>query len=89
MDVAAAREDANRSPGTPNLMMTPEIEMEIENWRRTGIPPFPELSQCPQNNWYQFSRTDLRLIHHIAGLSIDFHRRGLNNSTIWAPKMPW
>ncbi|KAL1983601.1 hypothetical protein VTN96DRAFT_10180 [Rasamsonia emersonii] len=88
MDVAAAREDANRSPGTPNLMMTPEIEMEIENWRRTGIPPFPELSQCPQNNWYQFSRTDLRLIHHIAGLSIDFHRRGLNNSTIWAPKMP-
>jgi hypothetical protein len=90
MDVqATTRDETSRSPASPNLLTTPEIEMELESWRTTGITPFPELSQCPRNDWYRFSRTDLRLIHHIAGLSIDFHRRGLGNSTVWAPKMPW
>jgi len=68
--------------------MSPEIEMEIENWHRTGVPPYPELMQCPQSGWSNLSRSDLRLIHHIIGLSIDLHRRGLSNCTVWAQKMP-
>jgi hypothetical protein len=72
-----------------DLLFSPDIEAEIEKWRLSGIPPFPELAQCPQQDWYRFSRVDLRLIHHIAGLSIDLHRRGFSNSTIWAQRMPW
>lgn len=72
----------------PDLLMSPEIESEIENWHITGVPPFPELLQCPRSGWFGLSRTDLRLIHHIVGLSIDLHRRGYSNCTVWAQKMP-
>ncbi|KAJ5535856.1 hypothetical protein N7513_009042 [Penicillium frequentans] len=72
----------------PDLLMSPEIEMEIENWHRTGVPPYPELVQCPRAGWSHLSRADLRLVHHIIGLSIDLHRRGLSSCTVWAQKMP-
>ncbi|CAG8889471.1 unnamed protein product [Penicillium nalgiovense] len=72
----------------PDLLISPEIEMEIDNWHRTGVPPYPELLQCPRSGWSGLSRTDLRLIHHIIGLSIDLHRRGLSGCTVWAQKMP-
>lgn len=89
MDIQAMREEASKGQTNPNLMTTPEIDREIENWRLTGIPPFPELRQCSPAVWHRFSRTDLRLIHHIAGLSIELHRRGLSTTTIWASKIPW
>ncbi|PGH26526.1 hypothetical protein AJ80_01840 [Polytolypa hystricis UAMH7299] len=76
------------SPRGIDLRMTPEIEMEIEAWLKTGNPPFPELQLTSRAFWYKFTRTDLRLIHHIAGLSIDLHRRGYSNCTVWAQKMP-
>lgn len=72
----------------PDMLMSPEIEVEIENWHITGIPPFPELSHCPRSGWYGLSRIDLRLVHHIMGLSIDLHRRGISQCTVWAQKMP-
>lgn len=68
--------------------MSPEIEREVDSWHRTGIPPYPELQQCPQSGWSHLSRADLRLIHHIIGLSIDLHRRGLSGCTVWAQRMP-
>ncbi|CAL5866877.1 uncharacterized protein PFLUO_LOCUS1088 [Penicillium psychrofluorescens] len=68
--------------------MSPEIEMEIDNWHRTGVPPYHELIQCPRSGWSGLSKADLRLIHHIIGLSIDLHRRGLAGCTVWAQKMP-
>lgn len=84
MDVAAAPKPRK----VPDLLMSPEIEMEVENWLTRGIPPFPELSQCPRSGWYGLSRIDLRLVHHIIGLSIDLHRRGFGACTVWAQKMP-
>ncbi|OJJ45713.1 hypothetical protein ASPZODRAFT_133578 [Penicilliopsis zonata CBS 506.65] len=102
MDVAAAQEEASSSssssstaaaavakpPRAPDLLMSPEIETEIETWHITGVPPFPELLQCPRNGWFGLARSDLRLIHHIIGLSIDLHRRGFSTCTVWAQKMP-
>ncbi|OKL63614.1 hypothetical protein UA08_01014 [Talaromyces atroroseus] len=89
MDVQTTRDDSVQTPKTPlDLLMTPEIDAEIENWRTTGIPPFQELSQCPRNDWHRFSKSTLRLIHHIAGLSIDLHRRGLGHTTVWSACMP-
>lgn len=89
MDLVVAPEETTVKPRkSPDLLMSPEIEVEIENWHLTGVPPFPELLHCPRGGWVGLSRVDLRLIHHIIGLSIDLHRRGLSNCTIWAPKMP-
>ncbi|KAJ5211045.1 hypothetical protein N7491_010861 [Penicillium cf. griseofulvum] len=72
----------------PDLLISPDIEMEVDSWHRTGVPPYPELLQCPRSGWSGLSRTDLRLIHHIIGISIDLHRRGLSGCTVWAQKMP-
>lgn len=84
-----SRDDSVSALTTPiNLMMTPEIDAEIEKWRTTGIPPFQELSQCPRNDWHRFSKSTLRLIHHISKLSIDLHRRGLGETTVWSANMP-
>jgi hypothetical protein len=87
MDNVMAHDQAS-TPRNPDLLMSPEIEIEIETWRKTGNPPFPELQLSSRTYWYKFSRTDLRLIHHIAGLSIDMHRLGYSNCTVWAQKMP-
>ncbi|KAJ5614631.1 hypothetical protein N7528_008285 [Penicillium herquei] len=84
----ATTQGSSPSRRGPDLLMSPEIEMEIDKWHRTGIPPYPELMQCPQSGWSHLSRADLRLVHHIIGLSIDFHRRGLSGCTVWAQKMP-
>jgi hypothetical protein len=88
MDVAAAREESPRSPGAADLLLTPDIEIEIDNWRVTGFPPFPELENYPRNDWYRFTRVELRLIHHITGLLIDLRRHGFSNSTVWAQRLP-
>ncbi|KAL2853396.1 hypothetical protein BJY01DRAFT_207000 [Aspergillus pseudoustus] len=88
MDVATVHDESTSIRNVPDLLMSAEIEMEIKNWHLTGLPPFPELMHFPRNCWSKLSRTDLRLIHHIIGLSIDLHRRGLSNCTIWAQKMP-
>ncbi|KMQ46430.1 Zn(2)-C6 fungal-type DNA-binding domain [Trichophyton rubrum] len=87
MDNVLAHDAANNAR-SPDLLMSPEIELEIQNWQKSGNPPFPELQLSTRAYWYKFSRTDLRLIHHIAGLSIDLHRRGYSNCTVWAQKMP-
>jgi hypothetical protein len=86
-DVAATQTPPNPRRG-PDLLMSPAIEMEIDNWHRSGVPPYSELMQCPRSGWTGLSRADLRLIHHIIGLSIDLHRRGLGACTVWAQKMP-
>ncbi|KAL4949199.1 hypothetical protein BDW69DRAFT_174895 [Aspergillus filifer] len=87
MDVATVHDESTSVRNVPDLLMSAEIEMEIKNWHHTGLPPFPDLMHYPQNCWRKLSRTDLRLIHHIIGLSIDLHRRGLSNCTIWVQKM--
>ena len=87
-DVAAARGSPPASRRGPDLLMSPEIEREIENWHRTGLTPYPELAGCPPSGWSGLSRTELRLVHHIIGLSIDLHRRGLSSCTVWAQMLP-
>ncbi|KAJ5578565.1 uncharacterized protein N7459_007529 [Penicillium hispanicum] len=87
-DAAPAQGSSPPSRRGPDLLMSPEIEAEIDHWHRTGIPPYPELMQCPRAGWSNLSRAELRLIHHLVGLSIDLHRRGLSSCTVWAQKMP-
>jgi Fungal specific transcription factor domain len=85
---AASDESSSRGSRPPELTMSPEIEREIEHWRMTGDPPFPELRLSSREYWLRFTTMDLRLVHHIAGLSIDMHQRGYAACTVWAQKMP-
>lgn len=87
MDQPPATEEATHSPRMPDLQMTPEIERQIEEWRMTGEPPFSELQLTPNAYWHRFSGVDLRLIHHIAGMSIEMQQRGYSGCTVWAHKM--
>ncbi|KAH6663144.1 hypothetical protein EV126DRAFT_513507 [Verticillium dahliae] len=39
-----AMEDRSTTPDKPDLMWTPSIVADIEQWQRTGIFPFPKLA---------------------------------------------
>jgi hypothetical protein len=88
MDTPAASDETARASRPPELPMTPETEREINIWRVTGDPPFPELRLSSREYWQRFSSVNLRLIHHIAGLSSDMHQRGYAACTVWAQNMP-
>lgn len=88
MDTPALSDEPSGGSRPAELLMTPQIEREIEFWRMTGDPPFPELRPSSREYWLRFSSVDLRLVHHIAGLSIEMHQRGYAACTVWAQKMP-
>lgn len=87
MDLPLATEDASRSL-EPDLLSTPMMEQELNVWRMTGRAPFSELQMAPPNYWQHFSNIDLRLLHHIAGLTTSLRQRGYATCTVWATRMP-
>lgn len=88
MDSPAANEERPKSPRDPDLLVTPEIQQELDAWHSSGIPTFPELQMTSPGYWQNFKLRDLRLVHHIAGLSIEMHRQGYSGCAVWAQKMP-
>lgn len=77
-----------RPNGPPNLMWGPEIEAVIDQWRRTGFFPFPDLQivnpPMPEN--YTFE--ELRLIHHVASISSELNAWDANGFTLWTRQIP-
>ncbi|KAF2749499.1 hypothetical protein M011DRAFT_398716 [Sporormia fimetaria CBS 119925] len=71
-----------------NLLWTPEINTTIDLWRQSGEFPFPELRLYAQPNWAAFSKTDLRLIHHLSSISNEMFRNRTSKLTIWTDMMP-
>ena len=76
------------TPEKADLLWTPEIEAEIERWQQTGIFPFPDLYIYPAPAARFFSIEDLRLIHHVAAISMEFSTNDANNFTIWTGQIP-
>lgn len=81
-------EERNPTPERPDLLWTPNMEAEIERWQKTGIFPFPELDIYPQPNPQFFSTEDLRLIHHVAGISSELSLHDAGTFTIWTTQIP-
>jgi hypothetical protein len=81
-------EERNPTPEKPDLLWTLKIEAEIDHWQKTGIFPFPELSIYPQPNPQAFSTEDLRLMHHVAGISTELGMLDAGSFTIWANQIP-
>ena len=81
-------EERNATPERPDLMWTPEIEMEIGMWQKSGAFPFPELGIFPQPNPAYYSVEDLRLMHHVAAISAELRRQDAGMFTIWTNQVP-
>lgn len=76
------------SPEQLPLVFTPAAESRLDHWQQTGSFPYPDLNVFPQPVAHEYSKTDLRLIHHISSISNDLHLNNSNNLTLWTQKMP-
>ncbi|KAL9123699.1 MAG: hypothetical protein Q9217_006896 [Psora testacea] len=75
-------------PRGPNLLSTPAIERDLENWRTTGVFPFPEMHlQYPQQ-FQGFSRIELRLIHHLSHIYREMRLADFVGCTLWVQQIP-
>jgi hypothetical protein len=81
-------EDRSASPDKPDLMWTPEIEADIQQWQNTGIFPFPGLNIYPAPNPRCLGLEDLRLIYHVASICNELAVIDANNFTIWTRQIP-
>lgn len=72
----------------PIVALTPGSESRVDHWQRTGSFPYPELQVFPTPQIHDYSKNELRLIHHLSSISNDFLLKGSSNLTIWTQKMP-
>jgi hypothetical protein len=82
------QEERGPTPEKADLMWTPEVEAEIERWQKTGMFPFPDLGIYPEPNPQFFSLEDLRLIHHVAAISMELSLQDAGTFTIWTYQIP-
>ncbi|KAM7215107.1 oxidase assembly protein 2, variant [Rhypophila decipiens] len=86
-DIPAA-DDRAGTPEKPDLMWTPENEAAIEEWRQTGVFPFPSLNIYPAPSPELLTNEELRLIHHVASISHQMIEIGANGFTMWTRQIP-
>ncbi|KAI5300583.1 hypothetical protein KEM56_002352 [Ascosphaera pollenicola] len=82
-----APQEISQGPQRLNLLMTPQIEVELQTWRETGQCPFAGIPPIAEDIWPRLSTTDLRLLHHILDFTLGLHRRGLQHCIPWGDKM--
>ncbi|KAK5131666.1 hypothetical protein LTR16_000518, partial [Cryomyces antarcticus] len=88
MQNAATEANDPESPQQPNLLLTPETERTVDTWQQSGSFPFPELPVFPQPQWHEYSKIDLRLIHHVSSISSSMSHTGSDRLTTWTEHMP-
>lgn len=81
-------EDRAPTPEKPDLLWTPEIEAQIQRWQQTGVFPFPGLYIFPAPAPQFYTLEELRLIHHVASISMEFSLQDAGNFTIWTGQIP-
>ena len=87
MDMPAAGEEPLKGSKPPDLLMSSDLQRQLDRWRMSGESPLLELQTHDAVYWTRFSTIDLRLIHHIVTLSTDMHKRGYSSCTAWGSKM--
>ena len=81
-------DDVPKGPAPPNLLLTPRIEAEIDNWRRSGIFPFPEMRLQATHHFTSLSLMDLRLVHHMCSIYLDMRLADFVECTFWVEELP-
>ena len=81
-------ESSQQNLGNPDLRMTPQIEQALQQWRETGVYPFPCLGVTDQPTLTQYSDTDLRLIHHISSIAAQMQNVESQQHSVWVRRVP-
>lgn len=81
-------DDRAGTPDKPDLRWTPEVETVIDQWRQTGVFPFPGLNIFPAPNPQFLSTENLRLIHHVASISHQLRSMNADGFTLWTRQIP-
>lgn len=88
MESVGSDAEGQSSPEQSSVLLTPGSENRIEQWQQTGGFPYPDLQVYPLPPTQDYSKTDLRLMHHLAAISNDLRLKGTSNLTVWTEKMP-
>ncbi|KAF2816006.1 uncharacterized protein BDZ99DRAFT_377424 [Mytilinidion resinicola] len=80
--------ESPKSPQQANLLWTAEIEATISIWQQTDEFPFPELRVYPQPLWRAYSKSELRLVHHLSSITNEMFRSQTSRLTTWTDLMP-
>jgi hypothetical protein len=81
-------ESAQHSPEQHALSFSPSTESKIEQWQSTGSFPYPDLQVFPPPPTQEYSKNELRLIHHLTSVSNELRSKGVSNLTTWTEKVP-
>lgn len=60
------RDDTPSPEPTTGIAWPEEIEQSVNEWKRTGRPPFARLAVAGSPSWHNMPMTDLRYIYHMA-----------------------
>ena len=89
MDMPTAEDECHTPPGQPDLMWTPVITRDVQDWQKHGLFPFPDWPiglRLPDPT--QYSLQSLRLIHHLAATYTQLRVLGANSLTLWTRHIP-
>ena len=88
MDSPPPSEEAAKTSTGPDLLWTPEIEREVDNWQTTWVFPFPDIRLHNYQQFFGRPKEDLRLIHHISSICCDVQQSGMLHCIPWIEKIP-
>ena len=80
--------DMQQSPEQTVVALTPGSEGRVDLWQQTGSFPYPDLQVFPPPPTHEYSKNELRLIHHLSSISNDLLMKGSTNLTLWTQRMP-
>ena len=88
MDGSGSTEEQSPPPRGPNLLSNANIERELENWRTTGMFPFPEMNLHYPQQFQCLTRIELRLIHHLCTIYREMRLADFGGCTLWVQEIP-
>jgi len=88
MENAGSEADGQPSTEQPAIAFSPTTESRIDLWQQTGSFPYPQLQVFPPPQTHEYSKNDLRLMHHLSTISNDLRMNGTTALTLWTQKMP-
>lgn len=88
MENVGSDTESYSSPEQPSIAFSPATESRIDLWQQTGNFPYPNLRVFPPPPTLEYSKDDLRLIHHLSSTSHDLMLKGTTDLTVWTAKLP-
>lgn len=88
METIGTEGDGEQSPEQSAVVLTPNSESGVDLWQQTGCFPYPDLHVFPPPPIHEYTKNELRLIHHLSTVSNDLLSKGTPGLTLWTEKIP-